>query len=324
MRKWPVIFGLFMLMAIAPSQDLPAGTQTRGIAKREPSKKGQEQAQAQTNDQLAPKPRAASPEPAPPSCDEACQQGRENLQIQNRLTGFTGGLVVVGFLQVLLIAWQAALLAKTRGDVKRQADWIETQAGHMSRQTEILRDSVAAAKDGAKAAQEAIELAILRERAKVRIELAPLEVKHLGVHTWIASVAVNILNLGATKAFPIETSGVLALSRSSEKYTAKYVHPLITEAVIPATDKPIEATLLDSSAGQDTIWELNTDNRYAHVYGVIRYKDVFEKEHATSFRYTWRTNQWVLAAASILGGDPDGTKTLHGAWEQAQEDNEAT
>jgi hypothetical protein len=141
------------------AQDVPDRAPKQGIAKQEASHEGQKQPQTQANNDPAPNPIPTAPEPSAPTCDEACQQGRQGLQIQNRLSWLTLGLVIVGGLQVGTMIWQGILLYKTRGDVHTQAEWMEKQAGYMARegvslrrQTTLLRKSTDAAEVSARAA----------------------------------------------------------------------------------------------------------------------------------------------------------------------------
>jgi hypothetical protein len=221
-------------------------------------------------------------------------------------------------------AAEAALASATAANAQIQV--MQSQAGQMEAQTKILGDSVAAAREGSDAARRAVEITILKERAMIRIEVAGLEVKLLGKQSWVASVVVRIFNFGATKAFPIDSHAVLAISSSNEKYVAKYSHPLIDEAIIAPTELPMEKTVVTTTdINLDTIGTINSEQRFAHLYGSIGYSDVFGEKHRTSFRYLWKTNGWLLAASTVLGGDPHGTNALYGAWEKTLDgnDNEA-
>lgn len=77
---------------------------------------------------------SAPPKPSTPTCDEACQQARQNVQIQRKLEWFTGGLVVVGFFQVMTMIWQGILLARTRTDVHNQGIRMGEQVTQMKEQ----------------------------------------------------------------------------------------------------------------------------------------------------------------------------------------------
>jgi hypothetical protein len=325
LKRLAILFVLWPLttVGILVGQDALKGTPKQGVTKPSSGQNGKAQSTPQDGKQAAPDAVLPTPQPSTPNCDEACQQARENLQIQRELSLFTGLLVFVGLLQVGTMLWQAWLLKQTRGEVHAQAKWMKTQSGYMESQTKILADSVGIAKESADASKRAVEIAILKERAKIRIEVARLDIQSYGQQTWIASVVVKIFNFGATKAFPLESYAVLGISPSTDRFTQKYSQPLITKAAIPPTEEPIGVSVVTTDANFETIWKMNTEQMFAHVYGTISYTDIFDEIHRTSFRYVWRTNTWVFSASAIASDDPNGSKALYGEWEKTEEDNEA-
>jgi hypothetical protein len=150
------VVGVLATVGDLAAQDVAKGTPKDGVVKQEASKKGQEQPQAQGNNEPAP-----GPSPATPSCDEACQQGRENLKIQNRLSWLTGGLVLVGLLQVASMSWQAILLRQTQSEIHTQADIMDTQA----------QDARESAKSAALTAQATLD-AIKRQSDSMERQIA--------------------------------------------------------------------------------------------------------------------------------------------------------
>ena len=131
---------IFASVGVFSEQRTLPDTPKHGIAKGEGSGKGQKQPWGTNSDQTSPSAVFSSPQPSTSTCDETCQQGRQNLQIQNRLVWLTGGLVVVGLLQVVSMFWQARLLKQTRGDIHTQAGWMKTQTEHMGRQTDNMSE----------------------------------------------------------------------------------------------------------------------------------------------------------------------------------------
>ncbi len=124
----------------------------------------------------------AAPAAAAGVCDEACLQERqtralqaEEQDLQRKLVWFSGGLVLVGLLQLGAMTLQGWLWRKTGNDVNRQAGWMETQAGMMRDQTEILRGAVAAAQSSAEAALKQISHAVVSERPWMEVQLAEKE-----------------------------------------------------------------------------------------------------------------------------------------------------
>ncbi|HEY2858738.1 MAG TPA: hypothetical protein VGJ21_10010 [Terracidiphilus sp.] len=235
MLKRLAILAVLVISAVRllPGQQTPTGTPKQGIAKQEGAGKGQVQPQAQGDNKAAPKPMASGPQPTTPSCDESCQQGRQNLQIQNRLALFTGGLVVAGFFQLVLIGVQAFFLWQTRSDVHTQAEWMKAQTGHMKRQvavaekqakmlrfqtkvfmfqaktmmrqTKILGDSVAAAKASAQAATDQIQMMKDKERARIAVDIRPIDTLEFTVGN--NHVPIRFNNFGFTPALKVMATG---------------------------------------------------------------------------------------------------------------------
>ncbi len=118
---------------------------------------------------------------------------------------FSGLLVIVGFLQILLLCWTLKFVRKQTHEMHRQrlvmgsqlsaiqkqvAEMVaqrevmagqlgamQKQAGEMESQTDILKKSVEAANKSADAAKENIELFINKERARLLIEVERLKLK---------------------------------------------------------------------------------------------------------------------------------------------------
>lgn len=157
MLKRLAIVGVLLTLASASfcllaGQTAPLSSQKEGITKADGGR-------AEKNIPKPPIPTKSTPsltasgveiEAAP--CDEACQQGRRNLEIQGKLEWFTGVLAVVGVLQVIAgglqigtMVWQARLLKGTLTE-------IQTQAKHIGAQTTAAQKAAEAAELSAKAA----------------------------------------------------------------------------------------------------------------------------------------------------------------------------
>ena len=117
----------FTSVGVLVCQQVPANPPERGISEQESGHTGQKHPQAENTDHTPQQSAASTPQPPTVGCDESCQQGRESLKIQNRLAWLTGGLVLVGLLQIGSMCWQACLMSQTRIDVHAQTDWMRTQ-----------------------------------------------------------------------------------------------------------------------------------------------------------------------------------------------------
>ncbi len=130
--------------------------------------------------------------------------------------------------------WAGCLALKTLHGIRTQADVMKSQ-------TAILEKSVAAAESAALAAQQNIDITIMKERARVRVEIGDLEIRLID-GGWIGSVELKVFNIGATKAFISDTSAgfVLTSSReanSRESNSSKYLGSILSESVIHPTEK---------------------------------------------------------------------------------------
>jgi hypothetical protein len=140
MQKRLAILAVIATLAavgLLAGQTGPLGTPQQGIAESGSGQNAEKQSNSQSGNQSSPNPVTSFPQPTAPTCDGACQQGRQNLAIQRKLEWFTGLLALVGFLQVGGMVWQALLLKQTRGDVHAQANWMKTQADQMERQLRL-------------------------------------------------------------------------------------------------------------------------------------------------------------------------------------------
>ncbi len=134
-------FCTLAMVGLLAGQTAPFGPPKQGIAKSSDGQIGKTQAKSQSGDHATPNFLPPSPQPATPTCDEACQQGRQNIAIQGKLELFTGLLALVGFLQVGGMVWQALLLRQTRGDIHAQVEWMRSQVQEMRAQTAVSQTS---------------------------------------------------------------------------------------------------------------------------------------------------------------------------------------
>ena len=297
------IIGLLIPLAavgILASQDAPKRTPKQGVAKTDSGSEGQKKPQGQNGDQGTPRAVPASPQPTSPSCDESCQQARENLQVQHRLTWFTGLLVVVGAFQVATMIWQAWLLKQTRGDVHEQAGWMKAQVGHMKDQTEILGKSVAAAQKSADAADKSANALTNSERAWLLVE-----------KVWLGSdpdrpsketipwgelvIRCEAKNYGRTPARVLDVRAMIEfgstnnpsqipldgrINETGNVFTPRWV-------VLPDRKQTFHALQFDSSRPDEEL-RVTGSTGILFIHGIIEYWDMFS-ETKRSTRFCFRS-----------------------------------
>jgi hypothetical protein len=215
-------------------------------------------------------------------------------------------LVVVGFLQV-------ALLSKTLGAINEQADTMKAQAQTMEGQARTMRDQTQALQDqakimnqqskateeaakaatlNAKAAIENIEMFVSKERARLRVEPKDLSLNiQIGV-AFVVGVIVSIY--GPTSAF-ITKSGFSVEMIPSESVGQKehvFLMPMLKlpKVISPSSEPiPIEQLVGVLIPGRENLTNEIKDGKLSvEIHGFIEYKDVFDRERVTRFRWAWR------------------------------------
>ena len=177
--------------------------------------------------------------------------------------------------------------------------------------------AASSALEGARAAQRSIDIAILKERARIRVEVDRMQfIQSAG--PWpgfkvLPSVLLHVYNSGATKAFP--TDSKIEFIVDDKKRIGQLLN---ASEVAPTEEGPIhiQAQIFEEVRAE-TIWLLNTEQASASVSGAIGYMDVFENKRRTSFRYEWRSD------FAAIGTDRIGDKVLYGQWQKCEEGNEA-
>lgn len=167
---------------------------------------------------------------------------------------------------------------------------IKRQADHMERQTGILERSVKAAEESVAVARENMGLLIGKERARVRVEVQELSLKPAPDGFPFDEVEYRIELHGSTPAFIKETVAYAYISNSDIPEYSAINPPMRLPAVItPAHSSITERCLVFSMwAGTVQITDIFALKAFIHFHGFIRYDDVFEREHKTTFRYVWK------------------------------------
>jgi len=196
----------------------------------------------------------------PPHVEEGEKQNEEESKIQNKLTNFTGLLVVVGLVQAFVLGLTAWL-------IKRQADQM-VEAG---KQTERI---IAQMKD----------TTVRQLRAYVGPSAATI--KCAGVGKYFA--AVEIKNFGQTPAYKMRN------------FTDSYIGPYKSEETQfkepSGSGIYTTGTLFPNSPfyGSKDVETSNPDTGHIFIYGKIEYEDVFKQKRWTRYRFVFPTPNTVL------------------------------
>jgi hypothetical protein len=195
MLKWLAMLAIlltFVAVGFLSAQNAPSNAPEHGIGKAGGGQNAGGQPQATDGKQPTPNTPPAAPQPPTPTCDEACQQGRENLAIQRKLEWFTRVLAIVGVLQVATMVWQGIFLRRTWVDIHFQANTMETQAKEAK---ESAATATAIAKEAADAARDSADALVSAERGWVLPSIS----RTIPAHN-VVKCELIFTNYGATPA----------------------------------------------------------------------------------------------------------------------------
>jgi hypothetical protein len=160
----------------------------------------------------------------------------------------------------------------------------------------------------AQASEKNTELYISRERARLRVEMKPLT---LPTNSDIPpTIDFNVSIHGPTDAFITESLCVaylfpLAVIDDPDLGIAVMfpIHSLPN--VVPANSAPLECYAFLSELGNKVLIDgAKAGDFFIGIRGFIKYKDVFDRERITAFRYVWKYAATMYALG--LGEEDDG------------------
>jgi hypothetical protein len=194
--------------------------------------------------------------------------------------------VAVGIATVLYIKRQAFEMGFQRKVMRRTLSTIR-------RQTNILADSVAAAKKSAEAADKNVELLISKERGRIFVELADFDIKAVILNTQV--IDFKVIYHGQTISFTANTMVEFGFTDSENppifRPGSSFVMRAIYElpSLIPSGSLEYECTVRRFHAfDQFEIDQINHGTKHIHCYGFIAYKDFMGRDRHTTFCHTWK------------------------------------
>lgn len=248
---------------------------------------------------------------------------------------FNGLLVVVGALQVLLLRWTYRLVRRQALEVTRQRKVMSGQLRAMRDQIAQMREAGAqtnrlieqstlqasktgliaeAARDNAETASKNIEMFISKERARLRVDLKPLNLPPSQTNY---PVYFTVTPYGATPAFILEAkcsanewplNVIDDPDLMDRAMTNIHAYPSFPTSIAPNA-MPIESNtflFLDDETKDLMLSEVKADRLFVVVRGFIKYRDVFDRERETRFRYVWKYVFW----------SPKDSPDRFGTWEK--------
>ncbi|HSY91975.1 MAG TPA: hypothetical protein VK812_11430 [Candidatus Binatus sp.] len=289
-------------LGLAQQPGKPAGGSVP--AKSDPPRVTTPASQQKPNASSAGSPMASGPVPGNPgagsSAGAAAPPGglRTNLTDSDlviRLTRFTEALALVAALQLLTLIWQGFALRKIlRGnashahEMEHQSSVMDEQLKIMAAQLSALKDTASAASASATAARENVDLIVKKERARLRIELAPFYL-NFGAPS-PANYAVQ--HEGSTDAFVLSSHAAVYVSDSREPDPSLGTgKPMPIPSAITAQNPVVTAQDVLHPFTEEEIDSIRQLKSFVHFTGFVRYKDVFDAEHETRFNRVWSIAQ---------------------------------
>jgi len=326
--KWLVIAIIVLAQQPAKTPEHKGATETnRADSARQDKGAKDNQTQSAQPTPSAPQP-SITPESqrnATTSNDHAGQGDKqafdEEFSTQRKLTWFTGVLAVVGVLQlvVMSLTWlvyrrQAREMRRQRHEMRQQRhvmfrQWkaMRGQGSLMEKQTGVLERSVAASEKSADAAKDNIELFTNRERAWLRIQVAPIEL-YKGE---ILDVRYQVLHYGPTDAILTNSTTSAVVTDSTDipsEWEAQYPFGFGPDPqIIKPAQQPINGSIpietRDDFTREEESAALKQGKRFIHFSGFIEYRDVFGKARVTRFRFLWSRHPFLSSVNQNMGGD---------------------
>lgn len=226
------------------------------------------------------------------------------------------GYWIFGLLLVVVGGFQVLLLWRTLSAIKRQVATMETQSGHMTRQLSEMKRQ-------ADVMEGQIQTTKNRERA--RLILHPEPVTDIVTDEFLSAqeVVLEIENVGYSHAFDVSIEGSCVITTSSSPADPPPVPHSSIIGVIRAGREEVAKSGLWITAS-DEMWESvikpGPGDLHLHLWGVMRYKDVFGDTHEKGFRYS----QWIESIESDLAqtGATIYPVISHFGWEEKDQPNE--
>jgi hypothetical protein len=232
---------------------------------------------------------------------------------------FSFVLVVVGGLQVGLLWRTLGAIQRQANEMKRQADLMDKQATKLEESVAVADKAAVAAQGSADAAKQNIELFISKERARVSVEINPFNLNPpVPGHT--VSYNLRVRGSADAEAYVTSSAATALVTDSQETPTGGFLEmPMIDIPNVLIKHNPVEnrITFLQPKIRleQSEIDSITQGKAFVHFWGFIKYKDVFERNRETKFRYVWKLRPGLCG----LVGNP-------GNWEKCgqPEDNKET
>jgi hypothetical protein len=242
------------------------------------------------------------PSPAPPTKGEDAKPSEQSGQ-NDSPDGSTAAqwiLVVVAGVTAGFIAWQAWETRRAAEATQRSVEATGRQIGVMERQANAAeiaaraaqenamaaREAAEAAKANAQSARDSVEMLISKERARIRVpepEKLVIDRGPFPVH----EVRYKIFCYGTTPAYITEASATARMSDSKQDSRDLRAPMSLPNVLVPNFEGIAKIALVFERPADPVPEAIERGELFAHFYGFVKYRDVFGRDHETTFRYLW-------------------------------------
>jgi hypothetical protein len=218
----------------------------------------------------------------------------------------------------------AALVAQeTLAAIKRQADSMGTQAGHMENQARFLGDSVAETRRSVNAAIEQLMMVKDKERARLEIDIEKFNYNTATKHFFTQKVRWQIRLHGQSEAFVITSRMIGCIGEPDQEVLQRSGHQMGIRDVVAPYDRFAhgECFIAPLSVSGEDVGNFNLDSLKERkgilwCMGAIVFKDVFGDFWLLRFKRKW---DYDLFGSDEIDGDGWGGEWIR---EGEEGDNE--
>jgi hypothetical protein len=140
-----------------------------------------------------------------------------------------------------------------------------------------------------------------KERARVRVSLQKFDLTDAGEFTF-HQIDYRVFSYGATPALISESLIGVGVSRTrddSENTVSR--QPMSLPPVFHPDNNGLEKlTLILTQLTKSDVDDIRNGTLFVHCRGSIEYRDVFDRERKTCFKYTWKS--WYSPILASWGG----------------------
>ena len=180
--------------------------------------------------------------------------------------------------------------------MQSQADATRENAMRAKEGADAAKANAEAAKLNAVASAAMLELIVNKERARIRVEMKPLDLTFTGIG--VNAVEYTVRLYGTSEARVLESGAEVSVDSSLEPDNRNgYMMPAgLPEVLTPVNPVHEKSTFFMSASSLNPVLvdRIRERKAFVHFRGFIKYRDVFDKERETKFLYLWNVTEWVV------------------------------